>query len=487
MLLKALIRLTMILKELNTSLSLHEIFETFLEYDHCFLLESGGGIKKLARYSIIGGAPFLTFKSKGEYIEIRDEEKTVGKNGNPFEELKYLFNRFRIRENNIADIPFAGGAVGYFGYDLARFLEIMPDISTDDLNLPDSYFMFVNAGVIYDHWSKKIYIFSVDLSIQNLGNSGETASDFVAIIEEKIREKKKNKYLEVNPLDSDIRAKVTNVVSKRKYIDMIEKAKEHIRIGDVYEVNLSHRIEIESGSEPWQIYRRMNSVNPTPFAAYLQFGDLKIISASPERFLRLKDSKLESRPIKGTKRRGESPQEDENLRNELISSEKEKAENLMIVDLVRNDFGRVCRFGTVEVKELMAVEAYSGVFQMVSTIEGELSEDKDMFDCIKACFPGGSMTGAPKIMAMEIIEELETIRRGIYSGSLGYLSFSGEADLNIIIRTLIATEGKLYFQVGGAIVADSDPDKEYEETWHKAKPVLDAIGCKSSPELEVSE
>jgi len=476
LLLKALIRLIMILKELNTYLSLHEIFEIFLEYEHCFLLESGGDIKKLARYSIIGGAPFLTFKSKGEDIEIRDKGGIVRKRGNPFEELKSVFNRFRVKEKNMAEIPFAGGAVGYFGYDLAGFLETLPAISTDDLNLPDSYFMFVNAGIIYDQWSKKKYIFSIDLSFQYPEWSEKTASDFVAVIEKKVRDKEKNKCSEKDLLNSDIRGRVTNVVSKRKYIDMIEKAKEYIRIGDVYEVNLSHRMEIESGIEPWQIYRRINSVNPTPFAAYLQFGDLKIISASPERFLKIEDSKLESRPIKGTRRRGETPQEDENLKNDLISSEKEKAENLMIVDLVRNDFGRVCRFGTVGVKELMAVEAYSGVFQMVSTIEGEISEDKDMFDCIKACFPGGSMTGAPKIRAMEIIEELETVKRGIYSGSLGYLSFSGEADLNIIIRTLIAAKEKLYLQVGGAIVADSEPEKEYEETWQKAMPVLEAVG-----------
>ncbi len=440
-------------------------------------MESGGGIKKLARYSIIGWAPFLTFKSKGKYVEIRDEKRIVRKKGNPFEELNYVFNRFRMKQKIPADIPFAGGAVGYFGYDLIRFLETLPAMSTDDINLPDSYFMFFNSGIIYDHWSKKIYIFSIDLSTQNYGDIKRTASDFVSVVEGRIKDKEKNKYSEKKNLNFGTRARITNVVSKREYIDMIEKAKEYIRIGDVYEVNLSHRIEIESENEPWQIYRNMNSVNPTPFAAYLQFGNLKVMSASPERFLRLKDSKLESRPIKGTRKRGESSQEDENFKNDLISSEKEKAENLMIVDLVRNDFGRVCKFGTVEVKELMAIEAYSGVFQMVSTIEGKVDEDKNIFDCIKACFPGGSMTGAPKIRAMEIIEELETIRRGLYSGSLGYLSFSGEADLNIIIRTMIATGGKLYLQVGGAIVADSEPEKEYEETWQKAGPILDSLGC----------
>ena len=472
----------MIIKELNSSLSFHDMFEIFLDNDYCFLLESGGNIKSLARYSFLGGNPFLIFKSKGEKIEITQARDVTRITGNPFEELELLVNKFRVKENSILS-PLTGGAVGYFGYDLARFLEKLPSKSIDDLKLPDAYFMFIDTVILFDHWENKKYILSVTKPSKDLKESEKAAQNSLALLEKQIRIREKRKTNRKIDTRYNCEIRMSPMISKKEYIEMIKRVKEYIRAGDVYEVNLSHRLEGKLENEPWEIYKKINSFNPAPFSAYMKFGDLKIISSSPERFLKVKGTAAESRPIKGTRPRGKTLKEDEALRNELLLSEKEKAENLMIVDLVRNDLGRVCKFGSVEVAELMTIEPYSRVFQMVSTIRGELCGDKNTFDCIKACFPGGSMTGAPKIRAMEIIDELEPVRRGIYSGSLGYLSFSGEIDLNIIIRTIIASEGKMYLQAGGAIVADSDPEAEYEETWHKAMSVLEGIGGQISYKL----
>ena len=475
----------MIIKELNSSLSIHEMFEIFLDGDYCFLLESSGDIKSLARYSFLGGNPSLIFKSKGEKIEIEQAGNITKITGNPFNELELLMNKFRFRQES-AISPLTGGAVGYFGYDLARFLETLPSKSIDDLKLPDAYFMFIDTMIVFDHWENKKYILSVTKPSKNLKERKkreESAQKSLAFLEKKIRLREKRKANRKIHTGYNGEIKISPMISKEEYIEMIKRVKEYIRAGDVYEVNLSHRLEAELENDPWKIYKKIISFNPAPFSAYMKFGDLKIISSSPERFLNVKGTAAESRPIKGTRPRGKTPGEDKALKNELSLSEKERAENLMIVDLVRNDLGRVCKFGSVEVAELMAIEPYSRVFQMVSTIRGELDGDKNNFDCIKACFPGGSMTGAPKIRAMEIIEELEPVKRGIYSGSLGYLSFSGETDFNIIIRTLIASKGKMYLQVGGAIVADSDPEAEYEETWHKAMSVLGGIGGEVSYKL----
>ncbi len=256
----------------------------------------------------------------------------------------------------------------------------------------------------------------------------------------------------------------------------IRRIKDYIAAGDALEVCLTHRLDAPLDEEPLSVYLRLRRENPAPFGAYLDLGDLKLLCASPERFLRLRAGRLQSRPIKGTRPRGRTPDEDGSLRLALAASEKDRCENVMIVDLVRNDLGRVCRVGSVEVTEFLLVEPYATVFQLVSTIEGELAEGAGLFDAIRACFPGGSMTGAPKIRAMEIIDELEPVARGPYAGALGYLSATGDCDLNIVIRTILARGGRASFHVGGAVVADSDPEAEWRETLDKAAGLVGALG-----------
>ena len=267
----------------------------------------------------------------------------------------------------------------------------------------------------------------------------------------------------------------------QEYLEAVEAAREHIAAGDIFQVNLSQRFEGELAIPSYELYRRLRQINPAPFAAYLNFDEVTILSASPERFLKVDGDRVETCPMKGTRPRGASLAEDEALARELEYSTKDRAENVMIVDLERNDLGRVCCFGTVKVRELCTLERYATVFQLTSTVEGKLQQGKNRIDLLEACFPGGSITGAPKVRAMEIIDELEPTRRSLYTGSVGYLSFSGEMDLNIVIRTILVKDSRAYFQVGGGIIYDSDPEAEYRETMDKAKALLQAL----SPQLAV--
>jgi len=273
--------------------------------------------------------------------------------------------------------------------------------------------------------------------------------------------------------------------AREDYIQTVLKAKEYIAAGDIYQVNISQRFSAKISDPSFELYKRLRVLNPAPFAAYLDFGGVVVISSSPERFLRISDRSVETRPIKGTRPRGKDELEDERLKHELLKSTKDKAELIMIVDLERNDLGRVCEYGTVSVPEIITIETYATVFHLVSTITGRLKEDKDHIDCIKACFPGGSITGAPKIRSMEIIDELEPTQRKIYTGSIGYIGFNRQTDLNIVIRTMLYCDGTVHFQVGGGIVADSDPALEYEETLHKGKALIEAIR-QGSEELSIT-
>ncbi|MCK4262328.1 aminodeoxychorismate synthase component I, partial [bacterium] len=267
------------------------------------------------------------------------------------------------------------------------------------------------------------------------------------------------------------------------YLNAVRRAKDYIGKGDIYQVNLSQRFSADFSTPPYELYKRLRSINPAPFASFLNFDGVAIVGASPERFLRLRGGKVETRPMKGTRPRGKSLEEDSKLREELLQSEKDKAELVMIVDLERNDLGKVCEYGSVQVTESRTLEPYATVFQTTATIEGRLREGKDSVDLLKATFPGGSITGAPKVRAMEIIDELEPTKRGIYTGSIGYLSFSGALDLNIVIRTFILKDGRAYFQVGGGIVADSCPEAEYEETLDKAKALFLAVSEEENDDL----
>jgi para-aminobenzoate synthetase component 1 len=345
------------------------------------------------------------------------------------------------------------------------------------LQLPECYLAFYDAAVAFDHLENKMYLVSTGLPEQEESRRQKMAA-------KRLRELK-NRVLNRVPVavsarDADSRMVLKSNFSHEGYLQAVATAREYICAGDIFQVNLSQRFETDLGIAPYELYRRLREINPAPFANYFNFDGVSIVGASPERFLRVRGDWVETRPIKGTKPRGKTPEEDKKLAQELLSSAKDRAENVMIVDLERNDIGRVCRYGTVKVTELAILETYPTVFHLTSTVVGRLSQGKNRHDLLKATFPGGSITGAPKVRAMEIIDELEPTRRSVYTGSLGYLSFSGNMDLNIVIRTILVKNGRAYFQVGGAIVYDSEPEAEYLETLDKGRALMQAL--KLSPE-----
>jgi aminodeoxychorismate synthase component I len=469
---------------------------------YSFLLDSASDPGKLGRFSFMGSDPYLVYKAKRQHgrpagtpakIEVVERRAAGGKSldpprvtrreADPFEDLRAVQRAYAIdlAQYDALPVPFLSGAVGYFGYEAGYFVEDLPDLGADDLGLPDIYFLFVDAVMAHCHETGKSY-----LSIVGRGANTKAARQSA--------EHQRDQLLaRIEAFESDPppewtgpdpeRAARTSVpvhahFDEAGYCRVVEKAKEHIFAGDIFEVCTTHRLESPLvGGDPWDLYQELRRINPAPFAAFLDLPEAQIVSSSPERFLRLgRDRVAESRPIKGTRPRGKTPEEDERNYHDLFSSVKDRAENVMIVDLVRNDFGRVCEFHSVHVPELMIVEKYATVFQMVSTVRGKLREGLDGLDLIKACFPGGSMTGAPKIEALKIIDRLEPVKRGVYSGAIGYLDGCGSLDLNIVIRTLVVKNGRCYFNVGGAIVADSDPHAEYCETQDKARALITALG-----------
>jgi len=466
-----------LIEELKTSLSPIDCFETIQDEPSSFFLDSASRKERLGRYSFFGYDPFLVCTVRGSEINLIQDGKTSRVQANPFDLLKKPFSSYSLA-SRAGMPPFLGGMVGYFGYDLGRFIEVIPSLSVDDIPIPDAYLAFYDTVVIFDHAKDRVYISSTGFPEES-----ETLRKKRAVAKIKEWERKLSSLNKGNPKPlhfpvSDTSPQLTSNFTYDQYISAINKAKEYIAAGDIYQVNLSQRFTSEAHTPPFPLYKRLRTINPAPFAAYLNFDEITVLSSSPERFLRISGKRVETRPIKGTRPRGKSSSEDRSLKSELLKSKKDRAELIMIVDLERNDLGRVCKYGSVSVPELSTLETYSTVFHMVSTITGTLREECDHIDCLRACFPGGSITGAPKIRSMEIIEELEPTRRKIYTGSLGYLGFNGQTDLNIVIRTMVIADGKVYFQSGGGIVADSDPEKEYEETIHKAVALISALGLK---------
>ncbi len=452
-----------------------QAFEAFKDRPFSLFLDSGMGSQRLGRYSFLGSNPFLIMRSRGRDITlIRHEgEKTIS--GNPFDVLGDVLQEFKLDGNPTA-LPFVGGAVGYLSYDLGHFVEKLPSKAVDDLQLPECYLGFYDAVAIFDNLEGRAYVASTGFP--------ETGRNRQARAEARLDEMKRTvtqapRLCEANASYSDQNtSKQVNLCSNfthERYLEAVQKARDYIIAGDIFQVNISQRFEADMPLPPYELYRRLRKINPAPFASYLNFDGVTVVSASPERFLRLSGDRVETRPIKGTRPRGKDPARDEALAQELVNSFKDKAEHVMIVDLERNDIGRVCRFGTVRVSELMALEKYATVFHLSSTVEGRLRPGKNAVDLLKATFPGGSISGAPKVRAMEIIDELEPTRRSVYTGSIGYLSFDGGLDLNIVIRTILVKNGKAYFQVGGAVVYDSDPEAEYVETLDKARALIQAL------------
>jgi len=463
-----------LLKEIYTQLSPSEIFEIFCNEPFSYFLDGGMDPGKLGRYSFIGSSPFLIIKTRGSDITILENGANRQIIGNPLDFLGELLQKYHF-EKTLLPVPFTGGAVGYLSYDLCHFVERLPSRAIDDLQLPECYFGFYDCGLAFDNLSGKTYAYSTGLPEQNEPARMEKAQrrldEFILIIEKATYGYQSNTEKGSNAIPLKIHSNFT----RDNYLKAVERARQYIIDGDIFEVNLSQRFEAEIQITPYDLYRRLRRINPAPFASYLNFNEVKVVGASPERFLRKSGDMVETRPIKGTRRRGNTPEEDEKLSKELLSSSKDRAENIMIVDLERNDLGRVCRYGSVRVSELTILETFPTVFHLTSTVEGRLNEDKTCIDLLHATFPGGSITGAPKVRSMEIIDELEPTRRSVYTGSIGYLGFNGDIDLNIVIRTFLLKGGKAYFQAGGAVVYDSNPAEEYQETLDKVKALFTAL------------
>ena len=452
----------MIIKEIKTkdlpicastlSISDH-LFSTLCELPQPFILESSACKNHEAgRFTLIGADPFLTIEATDKKITINKDGKIEELVGDPLTTLGVLLARFSEKVH--PNLPLCGGAVGYIAYEAG---EPIPARKIDEVSLPDLRFSFYDTIFIYDHIEEKLTIVSTgqpEKGAKKRKKANERLKQFSTLIREKLQIKGEEPYI----------GKTESNFSRDDYTKGVERIKEYISAGDIYQANLSQRFKAPFSGSPYLLYKRFRDLNPVSFGAYLGYQDLSIISNSPERFLSLKGGKLETRPIKGTIKREKGAIENLLQIKALKSSKKETAEHIMIVDLVRNDLGRVCRYGTVKVDELMKIESYSNLHHTVSTVSGELREGLSPIDCIRAAFPGGSITGAPKIRAMEIIHEIEPNPRGIYTGSIGYISFDGNMDLNIAIRTAFIKDGTIYFSAGGGIVADSDPGAEYEET-----------------------
>lgn len=442
------------IREISTKLNSFEIFTIFKDESNSFILDSAMDKNKLGRYSFISSNPFKILKYKNS-------------DNNPLDELKKELNKYKVK--NDTNLPFIGGAVGYLSYDLGNYIEKLPRTATDDTNVYDMYFGLYNHVIVVDHLENKTYIASPDLDIP-------LEEEIINNIEKLIIEAEINGIDKICYEEKEVESiKLTSNFTKEEFKNSVEKVREYIKKGDIYQANLTQRFSGKTSLSSFELYRDLRRISPAPFGAFLNFDENNILSNSPERFIKCIDNIVETRPIKGTRPRGENEEEDLKLQEELRNSEKDRAELLMIVDLERNDIGRISKIGTVRVPELFVIEPYANVNHLVSTVVGELEGGKDVVDVIKATFPGGSITGAPKIRAMEIIDELEPTQRNVYTGSIGYIGFNGDMDLNIAIRTIVKKESDVYFQVGGGMTWDSNPDDEYQETLDKAKSIMKAL------------
>jgi aminodeoxychorismate synthase component I len=449
-----------------------------------FLLESGVAPGPSARYSFFGTEPYavVTGTERGAVSEMNG--RTSHSKESALDHLYWL-----IRDSRIAAgpglPPFFGGAIGYVSYDWIRTIESIPSLAQDDLELPLLQFGLVDLVAALDHGDHRLYLMYCPPLSRFRSEPREKlyreGCDRLAELEARLAAS----IGSVNPLE---RPGVVDCVpdqARRDYTDRVRRCQDYIAAGDIYQANISHRFTIETHHRassllhdplPFAQYGRLRNVNPSPFSACLRFDDLALVCSSPERLIRLNGRRVETRPIAGTRPRGKSGEEDRRLITELLASPKERAEHLMLVDLERNDVGRVCEYGSVQVDEFMSVEQYSHVNHIVSNVVGTLRSTSTGLHLLQAMFPGGTITGVPKIRCMEIIEELEPTRRGPYTGALGYIGWSGDLDFNILIRTLVLTKHRGYVQVGAGIVADSDPDSEYDETLHKAGALFKALG-----------
>ncbi|MBB3109290.1 anthranilate synthase component 1 [Paenibacillus phyllosphaerae] len=456
------------------------LFQHFYQERRAFLLESVEGGVKWARHSFIGTDPFMLVRGKnGEMvIEQNGEEKVLREK--PIELLKAHLRSYR--SPSVPELPpFTGGAIGFFGYDLLQYYEKLAPHRIDDLKMNDIQFMFCDQVIVFDHFKQQIQVIgnvhipeaATDEQIEAAYNKAVARIDATL---ERIAQPQPTLLMPGGavPLDPDL-GEIQSNVTKEQFIANIEKSKEYIRSGDIFQVVLSQRFSIETDVDPLHVYRVLRTMNPSPYMYYLKMDDEVIVGTSPEALVKVTGDRVETRPIAGTRPRGKTPEQDRAYEVELLADEKERAEHLMLVDLGRNDIGRVAEFGTVRCDAYMEIERYSHVMHIVSNVSGKLREDKDFFDAFLSCLPAGTVSGAPKLRAMNIIAELENEARGAYAGAIGYLGFSGTMDACITIRTIIFKHGKAYVQAGAGIVWDSVPENEYQETVNKGMAMLKAI------------
>ncbi len=478
-----------LLVELPASSSPEALAETLQGEPGLVMLRTRGFDSPHARYSMVAARPFATLRSSGSRCEVRQGIETHVQFGNPWHVLDSLMARYELLDE--VDLPFPlGGCFGFWGYDLKNFVE--PRLgrrAVNDLELPDCHVGFYDSLVVFDHHLSKTWCISTGLCPDGSRQSAVAQAQLdrwrqklASVADESALPTAHAPPLHGGALTPGIGEAVRttpNVTSNRSRADFVaavQQAQRYIRAGDIYQVNLAQRLSAPSTMAPWRFFQRLADVSPAPFAAYLDFGEAQLSSSSPEMFIRLSGSQIVTRPIKGTRPRSSDPVRDAQLTYELQTSSKEMAELVMITDLLRNDLGRVCEYGTVQVPELVRLERYAQVQHLVSTVEGRLRGGVTHFEALAQCFPGGSITGAPKIRAMEIIDELEPITRGPYTGCIGYLGFNRESQLSIAIRTAVHRADRIYFHVGAGIVADSVPEAEYDETLAKAAGFLAALG-----------
>jgi para-aminobenzoate synthetase component 1 len=441
------------------------IFARFAGLPGAIFLDSATPGGAVGRYSFIAADPFLTLQARDGLIEDGERRFT----GDPFATLAEYLARYRIEAEPELP-PFQTGAAGYFAYDLARHLERLPAHRIDDQPLPDLLLGFYDWNLAFDHQTRRAYLMSS-------GHPAAGESQRRSRAAARLAEARRRLGMDATLPDWTIAIASRADVERASYEGSVRRVIDYILAGDIYQANISQRFSatLPAGSDPFALYCALRRRNPAPFAAFIRHGDVAILSASPERFLKLREGHVETRPIKGTRPRGRTEAEDKALAGELQRSAKDRSENLMIVDLLRNDLSRVCRDRTVEVPVLFGLESYATVHHLVSIVTGELQAGKSAIDLLRAAFPGGSITGAPKIRAMEIIAELEATRRGPYCGSIGYIGFDGSMDTSIVIRTMAVLGRQLTFQAGGGIVADSDPAAEYEESLTKARALIETL------------
>lgn len=469
-----------------------DAFEALRQDTYPVLLESARVNEKIGRYSFVTAEPYLIFRSRGENVELDLPKTPTGKYGRratmrrkPLEKLRDLMSNYRT-ERVEGLPPFTGGAVGFFSYEFAHQFETFPQHAQNDLDIPEAYFIFVDRVVAFDHVLNKAWVIvnpgarEQELGFRKpepgqWGRLYDEAVERLSTVVSRLSEQRKPKTISLEP-GAGQKPALEPYLTQERFESMVRRCREYIAAGDIYQANLSQRLTAEIGNlDPLKLYSVLREVNPSPFAAFLDFPDMQIVSSSPERLVRLDHGVADTRPIAGTRRRGADSAETRELTVELLTNEKERAEHIMLLDLERNDLGRVCNYGSVRVDEMMVVEDYSHVIHIVSNVRGELTAGRDAFDLVRAVFPGGTITGVPKVRCMEIIDELEPVARGPYTGSIGYFSNAGDMDLNIIIRTFVVKDGKAHVQVGAGIVADSDPGREYAETLQKAEALKKAL------------